>query len=146
MPGLTGMKRTLADSIRAVSAQGIPVMGYYFSVAGPGAQILSNGPYGRGGARSIGYVEAEVEGGPRGEDHPVPRGQAWGTQVAADDGRAADESATVEEMWERLTWFLERLVPVRAHVIGIPSSVRENTVVVHNRIWLCDLTLNGHQR
>ena len=100
-------------------------MGYYFSVAGPGAQILSNGPYGRGGARSIGYIEAEVAGGPRGEDHPVPRGQAWGTQVAADDGRAPDESATVEEMWERLTWFLERLVPVRTHCYDIAISSSE---------------------
>jgi len=48
----------------------------------------------------------------RGEDHPVPRGHAWGTKVAEDDGLAPDESATVEEMWERLTWFLERIVPV----------------------------------
>jgi hypothetical protein len=68
-------------------------MGYYFSVAGPGAQVLSNGPCkpapgstsstplpaaradsgvagappdGRGGANSIGYIEAEVQGGPTG--------------------------------------------------------------------------------
>lgn len=83
-----------------------------FCVAGPGAQILSNGPYGRGGAQSIGYIESEVQGGPIGGDHPVPRGHAWGTKVAEDDGLAADESATVEEMWERLTWFLARIVPV----------------------------------
>ena len=61
----------LQQTVRNMGRAGIGVMGYYFSVAGPGAQVLSNGPYGRGGARSIGYIEAEVSGGPRGEENPV---------------------------------------------------------------------------
>ena len=107
----------LQQTVRNMGRAGIGVMGYYFCVAGPGAQILSRGGYGRGGAQSIGYLAEEVTGGPIGEDHPVPLGEAWGTQVLGphpsprEDGRP-DESATIEEMWERLTWFLERLVPV----------------------------------
>ena len=106
--------RNLQQTVRNIGRAGIPVMGYYFSVAGPGAQILSNGPYGRGGARSIGYIEAEVAGGPPGEENPVPRGEAWGTPVAADDGKAPDESATVEEMWDRPVSYTHLTLPTKA--------------------------------
>eukprot|EP01052_Picozoa_sp_SAG31_P029982 SAG31_NODE_3034_length_4763_cov_8.243782_2_plen_363_part_00 len=103
----------LQATIRNMGRAGIPTMGYYFSVAGPGAQILSRGPYGRGGAPSIGYLAEEVKGGPAGEAHPIPRGTAWSQQVIdGEEGAAGDESCTIEEMWLRLEWFLTRLVPV----------------------------------
>jgi mannonate dehydratase len=98
---LENVKRT----IRNMGEAGIPCMGYYFSLAGVWGRVP--GPFARGGAVSVGYLEGQ---GP--EETPIPHGQVWGRAI--DPSAPAGDIGTVthEQMWERLTWFLQRIVPV----------------------------------
>jgi mannonate dehydratase len=81
---------------------GIPIMGYNFSIAGVCGRV--SGPFARGEAVSVGMD------GPL--DSPMPLGMAWNMvyDSAADVGN--QPSATPEELWGRLTEFLEEIVPV----------------------------------
>jgi mannonate dehydratase len=92
----------LANVIRGVGEAGIPVFGYNFSIAGVCGR--EERPVGRGGATTV-----VVDGA---NDTPLPRGVVWNMRC---DAGASDETrgaATHDQLWERLAWFLERLVPV----------------------------------
>jgi mannonate dehydratase len=56
--------------IRNMGRAGIPVMGYYFSLAGVWGWV--NGPFARGGAESVGFVEQSAP-----KPTPIPNGQVW---------------------------------------------------------------------
>lgn len=95
----------LKEMIRAMGRAGIPVMGYNFSIAGVWGR--TRGPWARGGAESVGYVEAEAP-----PQDLIPHGTVWNTVY--DTAAPAGDIGTVtsEELWERLAYFLKALVPV----------------------------------
>jgi len=83
---------------------GIPIMGYYFSLAGVWG--WTSGPQGRGNAQSVVFDQSKIN-----TDQPIPKGMVWNM-------RYEDESDDVlppvsrKEMWERLTYFLKKLLPI----------------------------------
>ena len=92
--------------IRRMGQAGIPVMGYNFSVAGVWGHV--QGPYARGGAESVGFL------GPDGpEETLLPTGMVWNMIYDADIlDQGTVGTVTPEQLWSRLTYFLEELVPV----------------------------------
>jgi mannonate dehydratase len=104
-PGRETQIENLKKTIRNMGQARIPCMGYYFSLAGVWGRV--QGPYARGGARSVGYLEADAP-----EQTPIPNGEVWGTKVLEDAPPGDIGSVSLEAMWERLAYFLENLVPV----------------------------------
>jgi mannonate dehydratase len=88
--------------IRNVGRAGIPVVGYNFSLAGVAGRV--RGPFARGGAESVGMD------GP--EDTPIPNGMIWNMVVDPNAPNGIVPSATSEELWQRLEYFLEEILPV----------------------------------
>jgi len=91
--------------IRNMGKVGIPIMGYYFSLAG--VYGWSKGPWARGGATAVGYVE-ELAPSPS----PIPNGQIW--NMTYDSNAPEGVVAPVDEatVWDRLNRFLEEVIPV----------------------------------
>lgn len=95
----------LKTIIRNVGAAGIPVIGYNFSIAGVWGHV--RGPYARGGAPTVGFLG---EDGPA--ETPIPQGMVWNMVYDPDAPFGSIGSVTHEQLWERLTYFLNELVPV----------------------------------
>ena len=107
---LENVKRT----IRNMGKAGIPIMGYNFSLAAvAGRRML---PYARGGAVSPVYDKDADEN----FDKPLPNGCVWGQQVEAGEGDMGDVS--LEEMWARYDWFMDRILPV-AEEAGVKMAI-----------------------
>jgi mannonate dehydratase len=106
-PGREQQMENLKKTIRNMGKAGIPVMGYYFSLAGVWGRVW--GPFGRGGAEAVGYLEAEAPA-----QTPIPIGEVWGQQVLENPPPGNIGTVTREQMWERLAYFLNNLVPVAA--------------------------------
>ena len=103
-PGRDAQMENLKATIRNMGKAGIPVMGYNFSLAGVWGRV--RGPFARGGAESTGYIEAEAP-----EQTPIPKGEVWNQKIDADPPPGDIGVVGAEEMWARLTYFLENLVP-----------------------------------
>jgi len=88
--------------IRNIGRVGIPVFGYNFSLAGVAGRV--RGPFARGGAESVGMDGQE--------DTPMPKGMAWNMVVDSHAPPGNVPSATMEELWQRLEYFLEEILPV----------------------------------
>ncbi|HTU03364.1 MAG TPA: mannonate dehydratase [Candidatus Sulfotelmatobacter sp.] len=93
--------------VRDVGRAGIPTIGYNFSLAGVWGRI--EGPYARGGARSVGFQDPIQT--------LIPVGMVW--NMVYDPARFDPERArgTIgpvgpNEMWRRLAGFLDQLIPV----------------------------------
>ncbi len=97
---LEGIKTT----IRNMGKAGIPMMGYYFSLAGPWGR--AEGSSARGQAVSVGFHRARLE------DTPIPKGMVWNMFYNQDAPAGTIPSITEAELWRRLREFLEELVPV----------------------------------
>jgi len=118
----------LKTIIRRVGHAGIPVVGYYFSIAGVWGHVT--GPWARGGAESVAYLGKE---GP--EDTPIPNGQVWNMVYDPDAPEGTIGEVTEEQIWARLSGFLKELVPVAeeagvrlaAHPDDPPMPVLRNT-------------------
>jgi len=91
--------------IRHIGKAGIPVMGYNFSIAGVWGHV--QGPYARGGAESVGFLGKD---GP--EETPIPNGMVWNMVYDANAPEGTIGTVTHEQLWDRLTNFLEEVVPV----------------------------------
>ncbi len=107
---LAGPKRDeqieqVKQMIRAVGEAGIPVIGYNFSLAGVSGRV--EGPYARGGAMSVG-MEGHIP------DQPLADGVVWNMQLDEQVSNGTRERSRVseEELWERLRFFLEAVLPV----------------------------------
>jgi len=107
------LKRIVADAGRA----GIPVIGYNFSVAGVWGR--REGPFARGGARSVGFEDPAQP--------PIPEGMVW--NMVYDPARfdPAGRRGTLapiraEEMWKRLAAFLREILPV-AERAGVTLAI-----------------------
>lgn len=92
----------LKQIIRNVGAAGIPVIGYNFSLAGVCSRAVGN--YARGNAQSVGMDCVD--------DRPIPNGMVWNMVYDADAPAGHLPEITSEELWQRLTYFLNELIPV----------------------------------
>lgn len=92
----------LKEQIRIVGEAGIPIFGYNFSLAGVAGRV--KGPFARGGAESVGM------NGP--DDTPVPNGMVWNMVYDDKAKPGIIESISHEELWNRLKYFLNELLPV----------------------------------
>jgi len=91
--------------LRNIGKAGIPVMGYYFSLAGVWG--WTSGPEGRGRAMSVVFDESKID-----PQMPVPNGMVW--NMTYDEKAVAGFLPPVSrhEMWDRLRWFLFDLEPI----------------------------------
>jgi mannonate dehydratase len=88
-------------------------MGYNFSIAGVWGR--TEGPFARGGARSVGFEDPPQP--------PIPAGMVWNMVYDPDRFQPEDPRETVgpvgpEEIWRRLAAFLGDLIPV-AEAAGV---------------------------
>lgn len=88
--------------IRRMGEVGIPILGYYFSLAGVAGRV--KGAFARGGAEGVGMD------GPL--DAPIPNGMVW--NMVYDTGAPAGVLApvSVETLWERFASFINAVLPV----------------------------------
>ena len=95
----------LKTILRAMGRVGIPILGYNFSIAGVWG--WTKGPFGRGGAPSVGFDADRIDA-----QKPIPAGMVWNMTYdpAAPPGRVPPISN--DEIWQRLADFLTALVPV----------------------------------
>ena len=91
--------------LRNIGKAGIPVMGYYFSLAGVWG--WTSGPEGRGGAMSVVFDEAEID-----PQMPIPNGMVWNMTYNEEAEKGYRAPVSRDEMWERLRWFLGEILPV----------------------------------
>src|SRR6516164_6413456 len=92
----------LKTIIRNVGRAGIPIFGYNFSIAGVAGR--TKGPLARGQAEAVGMDKPF--------DKPMPRGMAWNMVYDAKAAPGAVPTATHDELWQRLSDFLEAVIPV----------------------------------
>ncbi|MGH2370088.1 MAG: mannonate dehydratase, partial [Chloroflexota bacterium] len=95
----------LKTIIRNMGQAGIPVMGYNFSYAGVWGR--ASGPWARGGAKSVGYIEELAP-----PQDPIPNGTVWNTVYDPNAPEGNLGRVTQEQLWSRFEWFLKELVPV----------------------------------
>lgn len=98
---MEGLKAT----IRNVGRAGIPVMGYYFSLAGVWG--WTSAPSGRGQAMSVEFRQDAVD-----VNRPIPNGMVWNMTYDPDAPEGVVAPVSRQEMWERLRYFLNELLPV----------------------------------
>jgi len=98
--GTPGREREVEDvceSLRVIADMGVPVVEWTWSIPDVWGSITGNTDWGRGGARVRAFDYDLVE-----KAGPV----------------TPAEAVSAEEMWERVGWFLERIVPV-AEEVGV---------------------------
>lgn len=93
----------LAQIIRNLGTVGIPVMGYNFSLAGVFGR--ETGPFARGGAESVGLF-GKID------QTPIPNGMIWNMTYDSNAPTGIVENCSTEELWERLAYFLNALLPI----------------------------------
>lgn len=91
--------------IRNLGKAGIPIMGYYFSLAGVWGWTVKK--YGRGIPETVGYDEQNIQ-----PQVPIPKGMVWNMAYEEVDEVGFVPPVSYEEMWDRLTYFLEALLPI----------------------------------
>lgn len=104
-PGRDAQMANLKATITNMGKAGIPVMGYYFSLAGVWGRV--QGPFARAGAVSVGYLEDQAP-----PQTPIPHGEVWNCRYRDDAGPGDIGTVSREQMWDRLERFLRELVPV----------------------------------
>ena len=95
----------LENEIRLLGKVGIPVLTYNFSIAGVWGWRKSTEA--RGGAPS---VEFDVDSIP--DQQPIPNGMVWNIIYDPDAAPGHLLPVSDEELWKRLTQFLQRMIPV----------------------------------
>ncbi len=95
----------LKTTIRHIGRAGIPIMGYYFSLAGVWG--WSGGKIGRGEANSVIFDAEKID-----IHQPIPKGMVWNMTYQPQEDTGYLSPVTREEMWQRLQYFLDELLPV----------------------------------
>jgi mannonate dehydratase len=104
-PGRQAQMENLKTTIRNLGRAGIHCLGYYFSLAGVWGRVATR--VSRGEAEAVGFHRAAAP-----PETPIPHGEVWGMKVAANPPPGDIGTVTIEELWARLAFFLENLVPV----------------------------------
>ena len=92
-------------TIQNIGRAGIPIMGYYFSLAGVWG--WTNGRYGRGDANSVVFDKSKID-----IDLPIPNGMVWNMKYDAEPRPGIVSPVDRKEMWLRLKYFLDNILPV----------------------------------
>ena len=92
----------LKQIIRNVGRAGVPIFGYNFSIAGVAGRV--KGKFARGDAEAVG-MDGPV-------DKPLPNGMVWNMVYDQNAGPGTVPSATPEQLWARLKFFLDEMIPV----------------------------------
>jgi mannonate dehydratase len=95
------MKRMIRDAGRA----GVPCFGYNFSIAGVWG--WRRGPFARGNAHSVQFDATRID-----PDSPMLDGMVWNMRYRPARPGAMPVTVTSDELWQRLTRFLQEIVPV----------------------------------
>ncbi len=132
-PGREVQMENLKRSVSAMGKAGIPNMGYNFSlggVIGMGSANLC-----RGGARATAYDESLFPP----DESPIPLGMVWNTVVDPHAQEGNIGLVSREEVFERLSWFMERILPVAEEsgvcIAGHPEDP-PNQVMRQTGRWL----------
>lgn len=91
--------------IRNMGQAGIPILGYYFSLAGVSGRIT--GPFARGQAVSVG-----LDGPSEELDTPIPLGMVWNMTYDRNAPEGVLETISRAELWRRYRNFVSEIVPV----------------------------------
>ena len=116
--------------VRRLGQAGIPVMGYNFSIAGVWGHVV--GPWGRGGAESVGFLGRD---GPK--ETPIPNGQVWNMTYDPDAPNGTVPPTSQEQLWARFEEFLHEVIPV-AEESGVRMALHPDDPPMP--------TLRGHAR
>lgn len=95
----------LKTIIKNMGKAGIPIMGYYFSLAGVWG--WSSGPTGRAEANSVVFDESKVD-----IHQPIPKGMVWNMRYADEVSGEFLSPVSRNEMWQRLEYFLKTMLPI----------------------------------
>lgn len=90
--------------IKNVGIAGIPVLGYYFSLAGVWG--WTNVTESRGNAPSVRFDASKID-----INAPIPKGMVWNMHYE-EAGEGHLQGVSYTEMWERLSEFLHIMLPV----------------------------------
>jgi mannonate dehydratase len=95
----------LKQLIKNMGKAGIPILGYYFSLAGVWG--WTNETLGRGHAKSVVFDASRID-----LNRPIPKGMVW--NMTYEDPKEGEFISPVsrQEIWERLKYFLDILIPV----------------------------------
>jgi mannonate dehydratase len=104
-PAKQSQLEDLKNIIRNMGKAGIPIMGYYFSLAGVWG--WSSGPTGRGSANSVVFDQSKVD-----VTQPIPKGMVWNMRYEDHDPQEVIGPVSRVEMWERLRHFLKIMLPI----------------------------------
>jgi len=95
----------LKNTIRNIGKAGIPIMGYYFSLAGVWGWTAKE--TGRGQAKSIEFDQSLID-----INTPIPKGMVWNMTYDTNAPEGVVESVSEQEIWDRLERFLDEMLPV----------------------------------
>ncbi|MEX0904252.1 MAG: mannonate dehydratase [Balneolaceae bacterium] len=93
--------------VQNMGKAGIPILGYYFSLAGIAGRI--RGPFARGGAVAVG-----MDGEPEVVETPIPRGMVWNMIYDPSLIKSGEvlETISQQELNRRHQYFLNEILPV----------------------------------
>ena len=120
----------LKQIIRNMGEVGIPVMGYNFSIAGVAG--WSAGPFARGGAQSVGFVEQDALA-----LDPMPNGMIWNMIYDQNAPEGTVPPVSHEQLWANLETFQQALLPV-AEAAGVQLAAHPDDPPM--------ATIRGHAR
>ena len=95
----------LKQLIKTMGKVGIPIMGYYFSLAGVWG--WTSLPSGRGGANSVEFDASKID-----IQQPIQKGMIWNMRYEDTAENDVLPRVTEEEIWQRFQYFLDTLLPV----------------------------------
>ncbi|MFT7029123.1 MAG: mannonate dehydratase [Marinoscillum sp.] len=95
----------LKTMLKNMGKAGIPIMGYYFSLAGVWG--WANDSKGRGDAKSVLFDQSKVD-----VHQPIPKGMVWNMRYEDQVDDAVLAPVSKEEIWERFRYFLNNLLPI----------------------------------
>ena len=120
----------LQEIIRNMGTAGIPVMGYNFPIAGVAG--WSEGPFARGGATSVGFVERDALG-----LDPIPNGMIWNMVYDRNAPAGTIPPVGHDQLWANLHAFQAALLPV-AEQAGVQLAAHPDDPPMS--------TMRGHAR
>lgn len=121
----------LKQVVQDMGEVGIPVIGYNFSIAGVCG--WSEGPYARGGATSVGFVESEGK-----SLDQMPNGMVWNMTIDKNAPPGSIEPIDHETLWANFKVFHEAILPVAeasgVHMAAHPDDPPMPTIRGHARL------------